>query len=80
VSASCRVLEVSRSGYYDARQRERHPKKSRALSLNLKSIFADSGRSYGSRRLQHALIAKGLRIGRYRVRRLMREHRLFENS
>ncbi|WP_458232736.1 IS3 family transposase [Roseateles sp. P5_E8] len=45
-------------------------------STQLKAEFAASGRVYGSRRLCAVLRAKGLRLGRHRVRRLMREHRL----
>ncbi len=71
----CRILSVSRSGYYAAKARE----KSAAIcpvSVHLKAAFAQSGRSYGSRRLMSALQAKGIAIGRYKVRRLMRQSHL----
>jgi transposase InsO family protein len=42
-------------------------------TVRLKAAFAASGRSYGSRRLAAALQAQGPAVGRYRVRRLMRE-------
>jgi transposase InsO family protein len=42
-------------------------------TVYLKAAFSGSGKSYGSRRLASALQAQGLAIGRYRVRRLMRE-------
>lgn len=72
VSHSCRVLEVSRSGYYDAR---RHPAKPVlcTVSIHLKAAFTASHQSYGSRRLVTALVARGIPIGRCRVRRLMRQ-------
>ncbi|WP_155118729.1 IS3 family transposase, partial [Parachlamydia acanthamoebae] len=41
--------------------------------VHLKAEFAASGRSYGSRRLVAALQAKNISIGRYKVRRLMRD-------
>lgn len=73
---SCRVLAVSRAGYYAARQRSRRPLPVCATSVRLRSEFEASGRCYGSRRLQGALNGLGIRIGRYRVRRLMRAHQL----
>ena len=45
-------------------------------TVHLKAAFCASGRAYGSRRLVPALQAKGFAIGRYRVRRLMRESAL----
>jgi putative transposase len=76
VQYSCRVLAVSRSGYYAARRREKRPPAVCAPTAHLKSVFAASGRSYGSRRLCLSLKQQGIRIGRYRVRRLMRTHQL----
>ena len=72
----CRVLGVSRSGYYGARQRAKLAPKVCLVSTQLKAEFAASGNVYGSRRLCAVLRAQGLRIGRHRVRRLMRENRL----
>jgi transposase InsO family protein len=76
VQQSCRVLAVSRSGYYAAGQREKRPPAVCATTAHLKSVFAASGRSYGSRRLCLDLKRQGIRIGRYRVRSLMRAHQL----
>jgi transposase InsO family protein len=76
VQQLCRVLGVSRSGYYGARQRAKLTPKVCLVSTQLKAEFAASGRVYGSRRLGAVLRAQGLHIGRYRVRRLMRENRL----
>jgi putative transposase len=76
VERLCRVLGVSRSGYYGCRQRAKRAPKACLVSTQLKAEFAASGKVYGSRRLGALLRAQGLRIGRYRVRRLMREHRL----
>ena len=72
VSDACRVLQVSRSGYY-AHRRARASSKSLQEQTYVKAAFAASGASYGSRRVMHALRDQGLRIGRYRVRTLMRE-------
>ena len=76
VERLCRVLGISRSGYYDARQRAKLAPKACLVSMQLKAEFAASGKVYGSRRLGAVLRAQGLHIGRYRVRRLMRENRL----
>jgi transposase InsO family protein len=76
VERLCRVLGVSRSGYYGARQRAKRAPKACMVSTQLKAEFAASGKVYGSRRLGAVLRAQGLHIGRHRVRRLMRENRL----
>ncbi len=76
VGQLCRVLGVSRSGYYGSRRRERATPAACQASTHLKAEFAASGRVYGSRRLSAVLRSKGVNLGRYRVRRLMRQHRL----
>lgn len=75
VSAACRVLEVSRSGYYAHRRAKPSPKRLHERA-HVRAAFAASGASYGSRRVMHAVREQGLRIGRYRVRTLMREAQL----
>ena len=75
VVQACRVLEVSRSGYYahqaSAKQRLAEPAVN-AASVHLKAAFAASQRSYGSRRLTTAMAQRGQSMGRHRVRTLMR--------
>ena len=72
VAPLCKVLGVSRSGYYASQQRAREPAKLCRESTHLQAAFAASGRCYGSRRLRVALQDQGLAVGRYRVRTLMR--------
>jgi len=72
VAQSCRVLEVSRSGYYDFRSRSAKPVLC-STSVHLKAAFTASHQSYGSRRLVTAMKEKGMAIGRCRVRSLMRQ-------
>jgi len=70
VAHSCRVLGVSRSGFYEAR----HRCAKRAIcttSVHLRAAFMASHQSYGSRRLVSALASSGIQIGRHKVRRLM---------
>ena len=76
VSQACRILEVSRSGYYAAVKRRRTAPRACADSVHLRAAFAASGRTYGSRRLCAALRTRGVTMGRYRVRSLMRAHGL----
>ena len=78
VSHACRILQVSRSGYY-AYRRTKPCAKRLQQQTHVKAAFSSSGASYGSRRVMHALRAQGLRIGRYRVRTLMREAGLRTN-
>ena len=72
VQQSCEVLAVSRSGFYEAQHRSAKPAVCKA-SVHLKAAFMASHQSYGSRRLVTAMANAGLRIGRYKVRRLMRQ-------
>jgi putative transposase len=72
VSDACRVLQVSRSGYYAHRRAKPSPKRLQEQA-HVKAAFAASGASYGSRRVMHAVRAQGLQLGRYRTRTLMRE-------
>jgi putative transposase len=76
VEQVCRVLEVSRSGYYAARKRAIAVPKICVQSAQLKAEFEASGKAYGSRRLRAALEARGVSIGLHRVRSLMSKHRL----
>ena len=75
VAQSCRVLGVSRSGFYEARRRAEKPAICKA-GVHVRAAFAASGQSYGSRRLVAALANQGVQIGRYKVRSLMRRERL----
>ena len=71
----CRVLEVSRAGYYQHQQRSTRIIDGTPM-LHVKAVFAASGRTYGSRRMRHALAAQGIKIGRYKIRSLMRQAQL----
>ena len=75
VTVLCRVMRVSRSGFYDYLHRYRSAPSMDALLLNnqIKAVFRQSRSSYGSRRIVKHLQSEGRQIGRYRVRRLMRE-------
>lgn len=75
VAQSCRVLGVSRAGFYEARRRLAQAEIC-TDSVHVRAVFAANQRCYGSRRMVIALREKGVKIGRYRVRRLMRQSNL----
>ncbi len=76
INQLCRVLEVSRSGYYAARQRASRAPVACTESVHAKAAFDASGSTYGSRRLSAALRAQGLDVGRHRCRTLMKANGL----
>jgi putative transposase len=76
VQQGCRLLDISRAGFYVANRRLRQPKVLCGTRVRLQAVFEDSGRCYGSRRLQEALNDEGLDIGRFKVRSLMKELQL----
>lgn len=73
-----RALEVSKSGFYSHQrksQRQRR-KEDRELVAMIKPIFEQSRRTYGSPRLCYALRAQGVRCGKNRINRLLRQEGL----
>ena len=78
VALSCRVLGVSRAGYYAWRER---PPSARAradaeLTEAIHRLHGESRGVYGSPRIHAELHAGGVRCGRKRVARLMRREGL----
>ena len=75
VSVLCKTLRVSRSGYYDWRNRppSRRSLEDAALSGKIHQIHQRSRETYGSPRVHAELRAMGVRCGRKRVARLMRK-------
>jgi putative transposase len=69
----CKVLGVSRSGYYDWKGRlpSRKAQQDAALSEKISEIHQRSRKTYGSPRVHAELRALGTRCGRKRVERLM---------
>jgi transposase InsO family protein len=72
VRLTCRVLEVSASGYYAFVRRGGDDLQHADLIRRIREAHRRSRQSYGSRRIMKRLNKEGLAIGRYRVRRLMR--------
>jgi putative transposase len=89
VALMCRVLKVSRSGYYAwcKRPASLHTQDDQKLGLQVAAIYRESRGRYGSPRVHAELRERGQRTGRKRVARLMqtaglraREHRRFRST
>ena len=79
VNAMCRVLKVSKSGFYGWRGRplSKRAKADAHLSEKIVRIHTDSRETYGAPRVHFELRTLGVRCARKRVARLMREAGLF---
>jgi putative transposase len=75
VAVMCRVLEVTRAGFYAWRKRAPGPRALEEAALRQKAtaIFEASRRTYGHRRIRAALHAQGVVCGLKRVARLMKK-------
>ena len=75
VSLLCRILGVSRSGYYGWKGRppSKRDRDNDALTGTIREIHERSRQTYGSPRVHAELRAFGTRCGRKRVERLMRK-------
>ena len=71
MSQACRLLYISRACYYAA-QRRGKVETICTESVHLKAAFATSQQTFGSRRLRTEMHKKGIYIGRYKIRQLMR--------
>lgn len=70
----CRMLDVSKSGYFCWRDGREPPRRSadRALGVRIRAIHAESEERYGSPRIHKELKSQGERISRKRIERIMR--------
>ena len=75
VAAACRVLGVSRSGYHAAlsRPESERARADRELTALIAQAHAASRHTYGAPRIHAELRARGVRVGRGRVARLMHQ-------
>lgn len=75
VKSLCRHLGVSRSGYYDWRDRKpsQRAQSDQQLLYAIRRIFQASKERYGSPKVHKALRKEGIRVGEKRVARLMRQ-------
>ena len=73
IASMCRLLGVSSSGYYAwmKRRPSRRAERDAALIGEIRAAHAASRGTYGAPRIHAELTAKGMRVGRKRVARLM---------
>ena len=72
----CRVLGVSESGYYRYIENKDKPGKDKILSVAMKEILNENplNDNYGAPRMQMALNQRGIKAGKRRITRIMREN------
>jgi len=78
IALMCRVLRVTRSGYYAWRSRPASARQQRdnQLRVVIRAIFSENQKRYGSVRIHRELRQRQERVSRKRVARLMVEERL----
>ena len=71
----CRVLEVSRSGYYDWTDRPEslRAKRHRELTVKIRQAHIESRKIYGSPRIHKELLDRGDRVGKNTIAYLMQK-------
>ena len=69
----CRLLEVSRSGYYEwlGRPPSTQAEADQQVQAKVQHYFAQGRGTYGTRRIKHLLAQEGLRVSRRRIGRLL---------
>jgi putative transposase len=78
VATLCRVLGVSRAGFYAGQRRPpcKRAQEDKVIAAAIAEIHADSRETYGAPRVQAMLARRGVHVGRKRVARLMRSRGL----
>jgi transposase InsO family protein len=78
IQSMCRVLQVSRSGYYDYLRRppSDHSNEDDKLRPQITAAFEKGRKNYGTRRIKSALAKEEITVSRRRIGRLMREEDL----
>ena len=82
VERMCKVLGVSRSGYYGWRKRpqSKRRRENDQVLMEIQKSHKRSKEIYGSPRITEDLRAKGIRCGKNRVARLMRNNGIVAKS
>lgn len=72
----CRLLHVSKSGYYDWLNRplSKRAQANNQLAIKIKELFDQEKKRAGAKRIYKRLNAEGICVGRHRVARIMRIH------
>lgn len=76
IMAMCRVLQVSRSGYYSWKTRPESPRRreNRHLLTRIQTVHVRSREAYGVIKTNRALREQGLTVGHNRIARLRQVH------
>ena len=78
VSLSCEALRVRASSYYERERRGGRPPSGRisddALLVHLKALHAEVRQEYRWPRMWKELMARGIRVGKDRIQKLMQQH------
>ena len=81
ITLMCEVLDVSASGYFNWLHRREsgqggpaHRLSDEALLAHIRAIHAEVKGEYGWPRMHKELLARGIRVGKDRVRKLMQQH------
>lgn len=82
IAVMCRVLGVSTSGFYAwrAKPESERDRRRRALVREVRRVFEESRRTYGSPRVHRELRAEGHVVNRKTVAAIMRDERLVARS
>lgn len=73
INTMCKVLRVSRSGYYRWQKQSEQKDNQKLLRNDIRRVFIESRKSYGSPRVYRQLKSEGIRCGRHRIARYMQE-------
>ncbi len=75
VARMCRVVEINRSGFYkwNGRSPSQRDRIDAELLVEIEEIYEASRNTYGAPRIWGQLTRRGLKVGRKRVARLMRQ-------
>jgi len=76
LQSMCKVLKVSKSGYYAWKRRRPSNRQRENMELlrNIQEIYRQRRRVYGSPRITNELNEQGIRCGKNRVARIMKEN------
>ena len=75
IKKCCELLKLSFSGFHKwlKRRPSKRKQEDKKFTAKIEEIFNKSNKTYGSPRIREALLKEGLRVGRDRISRLMRE-------
>lgn len=74
VDLVCQAFGIQRSSYYSYHNQKQHPNARKVeLKAHVNRVFAASRSGLGSRGIRDTLTSEGITVGRYLIRRLMKE-------